>query len=129
MLKLRHSIKTEHWSFNQSHTSDKQKKWCAEGSETTKLGYLCKRPGSTLDGKLGVTQLAVAGVGGGEPLLQAAFVHRAQGARTVTRGKEALSIAPLMAYPADGAITKRERALQNKDTQHRVVIVMSHSQL
>lgn len=76
-----------------------------------------------------MTQLTVAGVGGGEPLLQAAFVHRAQGARTVTWGKEALSVAALMAYPADGAVTKRERALQNKETQHRVVIVMSHSKL
>lgn len=91
------------------------------------MPYLCKRPGSTLDGKLGVTQLAVAGVGGGKPLLQAALVHCAQGARTVTRGKEALSVTPLMAYPADGAITKRERALQNKATQNRVGIVMSHS--
>ena len=42
----------------------------------THTRYLSERPGPALHSELGVAELAVAGVGGGEPLLQAALVHR-----------------------------------------------------
>lgn len=47
--------------------------------------YLGDRPGPALDAELGVAELAVVGVGGREPLLQAAPVHGAQRARAVAR--------------------------------------------
>lgn len=51
-----------------------------------------------------MAQLAVAGVGGGEPPLQAAPVHRAQRARAVARRQQALAAAALVADAADGAV-------------------------
>lgn len=49
------------------------------------LCYLCEGSGPALDGELSVAQLTVAGVRGGQPLLQAALVDRAQGASAVAR--------------------------------------------
>ena len=79
-------------------------------------GYLCEGAGPALDGELRVAELAVAGVGGGEPALQAALVHGAQGARAVTGGQEALAGAALVADAADGSVAGRaeQRRAQNQ---------------
>lgn len=53
-----------------------------------------------------MAELAVAGVGGRQPLLQAAPVHRAQRARAVARGQQALAAAPFVANAADGAVAE-----------------------
>ena len=71
-------------------------------------GYLCEGAGSALYGELCVTELTVAGVGGGEPPLQAALVHGAQGARAVTGRQEALAGPPFVADAADGSIAGRQ---------------------
>lgn len=57
-----------------------------------------------------MAELAVAGVGGRQPLLQAALVHRAQRARAVARRQQALAAAAaasLVANAADGAVAER----------------------
>lgn len=73
--------------------------------------YLCEGPGPLLHCKLRVAQLAVAGVGRGEPLLQAALVHGAQRASTATGRQQALPVGSLMADPAEGTITRhRDKA-------------------
>ena len=68
--------------------------------------YLCEGPGPLLHCKLRVAQLAVAGVGRGEPLLQTALVHGAQRASTATGRQQALPVGSLMADPAEGTITR-----------------------
>lgn len=53
-----------------------------------------------------MAELAVAGVGGRQPLLQAALVHRAQRARAVARGQQPLADASFVANAADGAVAE-----------------------
>lgn len=53
-----------------------------------------------------MAELAVAGVGGRQPLLQAAPVHRAQRARAVARGQQPLADASFVADAADGAVAE-----------------------
>lgn len=77
----------------------------ADKAKGIDLCYLCERPRATLDAELCVAELTVAGVGRRQPLLQAALVHRAQGARAVARGQETLTVAALVANAADGTIT------------------------
>ena len=81
----------------QKHTGGYLKK----GSLTR---YLSERPRPALHSELGVAKLAVAGVGGGEPLLQAALVHRAQGAGAVAGGEQPLLAGALVADPAHGPV-------------------------
>lgn len=57
----------------------------ADVAKGVNLCYLCEGSGPALDGELSVAQLTVAGVRGGQPLLQAALVDRAQSACAVTR--------------------------------------------
>lgn len=63
-----------------------------------------------------MAQLTVAGVGGGEPLLQAALVHRAQSPCAVAGGQKPLAVGPLVADPADWPITggNRKREVLNR---------------
>lgn len=78
------------------------------------LGYLCERARPPLHVELGVAQLAVAGVGGRQPPLQAALVHRAQRARAVARRQQALAAdtaAALVANAADGAVAEPSGAV------------------
>lgn len=74
-------------------------------------------PGPALDAELGVAELAVAGVGGREPLLQAAPVHRAQRARAVARRQQALAAAALVANAADGAVALRAHWFEDRREQ------------
>lgn len=80
-----------------------------EEAKSIELCYLGKGPGSALDAELCVAELAVAGVGGREPFLQAALVHRAQGARAVARRQQALVAAAFVANAADGTVTGKEK--------------------
>ena len=66
---------------------------------------LCEGLRPALGGELGVAELAVAGVGGGEPLLQAALVHLAQGARAVAGGQQGLAARPLVADATHPQVT------------------------
>lgn len=77
------------------------------------LCYLCERPWPALDTKLRVAELTVAGVGRRQPLLQAALVHRPQGAGAVTGGQEALTVASFMANTTYGAVavTKNKKTI------------------
>lgn len=70
------------------------------------LCYLCEGAGPALDAEVRVAQLAVAGVGGGKPPLQAALVHRAQRAGAAARRQEALGAASLVANTADGPVAE-----------------------
>lgn len=86
------------------------------------LCYLCKRPRPSLDGKLGVAQLTVAGVRRGQPLLQAAFVYRAQRSGAVARGQKPLAVAhvlTLMADPTNRSIANKERS--NLTLDHEIM--------
>lgn len=76
----------------------------ADKAKDIDLCYLCERPGPPLDAELCVTELTVAGVGGRQPLLQAALMHRAQRARAVTWRQETLATASLVANAADGTL-------------------------
>lgn len=63
--------------LKEAYTYDSRRK-------TTEGSYLCQRPGPALDVELCVAKLTVASVGGRQPPLQAALVHRTQGACAVT---------------------------------------------
>lgn len=78
------------------------------------LRYLSERPRPPLDAELRVAELAVAGVGGRQPLLQAALVHRAQRARAVARGQQPLADASFVTNTADGAVAERGGARGEK---------------
>lgn len=56
---------------------------CVSSQQT--LSDLCEGRGPPFDGELRVTELTVAGVGGRQPLLQAALVHFPQCASAVAR--------------------------------------------
>lgn len=73
--------------------------------------YLGEGPRPALDAELGVAELAVAGVGGREPLLQAAPVHRAQRPRAVARRQQGLATAALVANAADGTVAEGRRTV------------------
>lgn len=66
--------------------------------------YLRERPRLLLDAELRLAELAEAGVGGRQPRLQAALVHRAQRARAVAGGQQVLHAATFVANAADGAV-------------------------
>lgn len=95
-----------------THTKAKMSGTDGEEAKNIELCYLGKGPGSALDAELRVAELAVAGVGGREPLLQAALVHRAQGARAVARRQQALAAAAFVANAADGTVTGKEKHLK-----------------
>lgn len=83
----------------------------ADKAKGINLCYLCEGSGPALYGKLSVAQLTVAGVRGGQPLLQAALVDRAQRAGAVARGEKALAVAhvlTLVADPTNRPIANRE---------------------
>lgn len=69
--------------------------------------YLCEGLGSPFDGELGVAELTVAGVGGGQPLLQAALVHLTQCPRAAARGEQHFTTGPLVADPTHAFITRQ----------------------
>lgn len=101
----------------QPHTQKKKvRETDGEEAKSIELCYLSKGPGSALDAKLCVAELAVAGVGGWEPLLQAALVHCAQGARAVARRQQALAATAFMANAADGTVTGKEKHLKKYES-------------
>lgn len=91
---------------------EKKKKQTAQRTKTdavkakgNKVCYLGEGPRATLDAELRVAELTVASVGGRQPLLQAAPVHRAQGSCAVAGGQKTLAAASFMTNTADGTIT------------------------
>ena len=95
-------------SFTNHRKKHTSRKIDADKAKGIDLCYLCERPRSALDAELCVAELAVAGVGRRQPLLQAALVHRAQSACAVARRQEALAAASFVANTADGAITETD---------------------
>lgn len=97
------------------------------------LRYLRERPRPPLDAKLHVAELAVAGVRGRQPLLQAALVHRAQRARAVARGQQALAAASFVANAADGAVAERrtthEEGREKNEVKRICILVCPCKQL
>lgn len=69
------------------------------------LSYLCQRSWAALNAEFCVAELTVAGVGGRQPLLQAALVHCAQGSCAVAGRQQTLTAAAFMANAANGTIT------------------------
>lgn len=63
-----------------------------------------------------MAELAVAGVGGGQPVLQAAAVDGAQRPRALTGGQQLLVAAALVADPADGPVIEGAAAGQGEKT-------------
>lgn len=68
---------------------------------------------SPLNSELGVAELTVAGVGGGQPLLKAALVHFTKCPCAVTRGQEYLPSSSLMADPTHAHVTLQTDSLDN----------------
>lgn len=81
------------------------------------LQPLCERPRPPLDAELCVTELTVAGVGGRQPLLQAAPMHRAQRARAVTWRQQTLAAASLVANAADGTVALYAHGFEHRGQQ------------
>jgi len=69
---------------------------------------LCEGLRPPLGGELCVAELAVAGVGGRQPLLQAALVHFAQRSRAVAGGQQRLAGSPLVANATHSDVTTEE---------------------
>lgn len=95
---------------NPSQTTENKKKNTSRKIDADKakgidLCYLCERPRSALDAELCVAELAVAGVGRRQPLLQAALVHFPQRTGAVAGGEQRLPSGSLMADPTHAHIT------------------------
>ena len=69
------------------------------------VSYLCERFWEAFQCKLVTAELALAAVGGGEPVLQAATVHHGQAARTLTGGQQLARLTSVMADPAERLLT------------------------
>ena len=80
--------------------------WCLRThAHTVPMLYLCEGLGSPFNSELCVAELTVTGVGGRQPLLQAALVHLTQGPCAVARGEQRLTTGPLVADTTHAFIT------------------------
>lgn len=105
--------------FKRSSATGTAPHYSTEGDDGHDLRYLRERPWPPLDAELRVAELAVAGVGGRQPLLQAALVHRAQRARAVARGQQPLADASFVANAADGAIAGGGGHVERKEKNQK----------
>ena len=80
------------------------------------LSHLREWLWQAFQGKLEVTELTAAGVGGSEPVLQTATVHHGQRAGALTRRQQLLHAATLMADATEWLIPTQTGARRTRTT-------------
>lgn len=79
----------------------------------SKHSNLCEWLWSSFNSEFCVTEFTIAGVGGGQPLLQAAFVHFTQRTSAVARWEQRLPSSSLMTDPTHAHVTVEQRREDN----------------
>lgn len=88
---------------------------------------LCEWLWPSFNGEFCVTEFTVAGVGGGKPLLQAAFVHFPQRARAIARWQQGFPPSSFVTNPTHANVAVQGKSKENKqdsnETNDKVTIL------